>query len=101
MKTPAVLAIVSTLCLVFSIEAERAVFTGLTDLEPIKAGFKRDRVIQHSHSFQILSGDNPVDGVLPRLQFRTVEGSIQSVYAQDHALSDQVRVKIVTYQKST
>ena len=59
MKIPSVLAIVSSLCLVFSVEAERAVFTGLTDLEPIKAGFKRDRVIQHSDGFQILNGDSP------------------------------------------
>ncbi len=59
MKTPAVLAIVSTLCLVFSIEAERAVFTGLTDLEPIEAGFKRDQVILHDDGFQILNGNNP------------------------------------------
>lgn len=59
MKTPAVLAIVSTLCLIFSIEAERAVFTGLTDLEPIEAGFKRDQVILHDDGFQILNGNNP------------------------------------------
>lgn len=59
MKRPSVLAVVSTLCLVFTIEAERAVFTGSADLEPIKAGFKRDRVIQHDDGFQIFNGDNP------------------------------------------
>ena len=60
-----VLAIVSTLCLVFAIKAERAVFTGSTDLEPIKAGFKRDRVIQHDDGFQIFSGDDPYpDGTI-------------------------------------
>ncbi len=42
--------------------------------------------------------DNSVDGELPKLQFRTVEGSVQRVYADDHAWSNQVREKIVAYQ---
>ncbi|MCY4128874.1 MAG: ankyrin repeat domain-containing protein [Gammaproteobacteria bacterium] len=42
-----------------SINAERAVFTGASDLEPIKVGFRRDRVVLHDDAFQILNGDNP------------------------------------------
>ncbi|MYB35805.1 MAG: hypothetical protein F4Y26_00110 [Gammaproteobacteria bacterium] len=40
-------------------EAGRAVFTGANDREPIKAGFRRDRIVLHETGFQIVNGDNP------------------------------------------
>lgn len=45
--------------------------------------------------------DNSVDGELPKLQFRTVEGSVQKVYADDHLWSNHVREKTVANQAAT
>ena len=46
-------------CFVTAIDAERAVFTGLADVEPIKAGFQRDKIILHKSGFQLLNGEKP------------------------------------------
>ena len=55
-------AAATMLCLAFAyapVEADRAVFTGANDAEPINAGFRRDRVVLHDAGFQIVNGDNP------------------------------------------
>ena len=41
--------------------------------------------------------DNSVDGKLPRLQFRTADGSLQKVYEEDHAWAVRVRSAVVTH----
>lgn len=45
--------------------------------------------------------DNSVDGELPKLQFRTVKGTVERIYAVNHAWSDQVPVQLTTQQTST
>ena len=40
-------------------EAGRAVFTGASDAEPIKAGFRRDSIVLLESGFQVVNGDNP------------------------------------------
>ena len=42
--------------------------------------------------------DNSVDEELPKLQFRTVDGSIQKVYEDDHVWANRVRETIETRQ---
>ena len=45
--------------------------------------------------------NNSVDGELTNLHFRTTESSVQRVYADDHAWSNQVREKIIAHQNAS
>ena len=44
--------------------------------------------------------DNSVEGSLPKLQFRTVEGVVERIYAENHAWSNQVRDQLVASSRS-
>ena len=44
--------------------------------------------------------DNSVEGSLPKLQFRTVEGVVERTYAENHAWSNQVREQLVAWSRS-